>query len=36
MTIVSNTLKVFCGDPESSREVDRDLPALLGEPTAVK
>ena len=36
MAIVSNTLKVFCGDPELSQEVDRDLLALLGEPTEVK
>ncbi len=36
MEIVSNTLKVFCGEPESNREVDRDLLALPGKPTAVK
>jgi hypothetical protein len=36
MEIVSNTLKVFCGDPELNQEVDRDLLALLGEPTEVK
>jgi hypothetical protein len=36
MEIVSNTLKVFCGDPELSQELDRDLLALLGEPTEVK
>jgi hypothetical protein len=36
MEIVSNTLKVFCGDPESDQEVDRDLLALLGKPTEVK
>lgn len=36
MAIVSDTLKVFCGDPELSQEVDRDLLALLGEPTEVK
>jgi hypothetical protein len=36
MEIVSNTLKVFCGDPESNQELDRDLLALLGEPTEAK
>ncbi len=36
MEIVSNTLKVFCGDRELNQEVDRDLLALLGEPTEVK
>ena len=36
MEIVSNTLKVFCGDPESNQEVDRDLLALLGKATEVK
>ncbi len=36
MEIVSNTLKVFCGDPELNQEVDRDLLALLGELTEVK
>jgi hypothetical protein len=36
MEIVSNTLKVFCGEPESNREVDRDLLVLLGKPTEVK
>jgi len=36
MEIVSNTLKVFCGDPESNQEMDRDLLALLGKPTAIK
>jgi hypothetical protein len=36
MGIVSNTLKVFCGDPESNQEMDRNLLALLGKPTAVK
>jgi hypothetical protein len=36
MEIVSNTLRVFCGDPASDQEVDRDLLALLGEPTEVK
>ena len=36
MEIVSNTLKVFCGAPELNQEVDRDLLALIGEPTEVK
>jgi hypothetical protein len=36
MEIVSHTLKVFCGHPESNREVDRDLLAQLGKPTEVK
>ena len=36
MEVVSNTLKIFCGDPESNQEMDRDLLPLLGKPTAVK
>jgi hypothetical protein len=36
MEIASNTLKVFCGDPELNQELDRDLLALLGEPTEAK
>jgi len=36
LQIVSNTQKVFCGDPESDKEVDRDLLALLGKPTEAK
>ncbi|MCP4664438.1 MAG: hypothetical protein GY856_54335 [bacterium] len=36
MGIVSNTLRVFCGAPESSREMDGDLLGLLGKPTEVK
>ncbi len=36
MEIVSNTLKVFCGDSELSQEMDKDLLALLGERTEVK
>jgi hypothetical protein len=36
MKIVSDTLKVFCGEPESNKEVDRDLLVLLGKPTEVK
>jgi hypothetical protein len=33
--VVSITLRVFCGDPESDQEVDRDLLVLLGKPTEV-
>jgi hypothetical protein len=36
MEIVSNTLKFFCGDLESNREMDKDFLALLGKPTEVK
>jgi hypothetical protein len=36
MEIVSNTLKVFCDEPESNKEVDKDLLVLLGKPTEVK
>ena len=36
MEIVSNTLKVFCAAPGSSREIDGKLLALLGEPTEVR
>ena len=36
MEVVSNTLKVFCGNSESDREVDRDVLSLLGEPTEEK
>lgn len=36
MEIVSNTLRVFCGDTESNREVDREILSLLGKPTEVK
>jgi hypothetical protein len=36
MEIVSNTLKVFRGAPESNREIDKDLLALLGKPAEVK
>jgi hypothetical protein len=36
MEIVSNTLRVFCGEPVSDQEVDRDLVVLLGNPTEVK
>lgn len=36
MEIVSNTLKVFCNDPQVNRNVDKEMLALLGEPTPVK
>jgi hypothetical protein len=36
MEIVSNTLNVFCGAPESKKVVDRDLLALLGKSTEIK
>jgi hypothetical protein len=36
MEIVSNTLRVFSGEPVSDVEVDRDLLVLLGNPTEVK
>lgn len=36
MEVVSNTLRVFCGDSESDQGLDRDLLALLGKPTEVK
>lgn len=36
MEVVSNTLKVFCGDPELDQVLDRDLLASLGEPTEAK
>jgi hypothetical protein len=36
MEMVSNTLRVFHGDPESDQEVDRDLLVLLGKPTEEK
>jgi hypothetical protein len=36
METISNTLKVFCGDPEPHQKLDKDLLALLGEPTEVK
>lgn len=36
MEIISNTLKTFYSTPESDREMDRDLLALLGKPTEVK
>jgi hypothetical protein len=36
MEVVSNTLGVFCGDPGSDQEVDRDLLVLLGKQTELK
>ena len=36
MEVVSNTLKVFCGDSESGKEIDRDVLSLLGESTEEK
>jgi len=36
MEIVSNTLKVFYGDPEPDQKLDRNLLVLLGKPTEVK
>jgi hypothetical protein len=36
MEIVSNTLNAFHNDPDSDKEVDRDLLELLGKPTEAK
>ncbi len=36
MEVVSNTLKVFSGDSESEKEIDRDVLSLLGEPMEEK
>ena len=36
MEIVSNTLRVFCGDSESNNEVDTEKLTLPGKPTEVK
>jgi hypothetical protein len=36
MEIVSKTLRVFCGGQAPNKEVDREMLALLGKPTAVK
>ncbi|HUU28051.1 MAG TPA: hypothetical protein VM123_09580 [archaeon] len=36
MKVISGTLRVFCSGSGPDKEVDRDLLALLGEPTAVK
>ena len=36
MEVVSNTLRLFCGEQEPKAEVDRNSLALLGEPTETK
>ena len=36
MEIVSNTLNVFSGTPESNKEIDKNLLDLLEEPTKIK
>ena len=36
MAVVSNTLKVFCGDPEAGKEMDRAVLSRLGEATEEK
>jgi hypothetical protein len=36
MEMISNTLRVFCGESESNQEVDGRILALLGEATEVK
>ncbi len=36
MEMISNTLKVFCGGSKSTKAVDSQMLALLGEPTEVK
>jgi len=36
MEIVSDTLNVFSGTPESNKEIDKNLLKLLGEPTETK
>ncbi len=36
MEVVSNSLKVFCGEPESDKKIDNDLLSLLGESTHEK
>jgi hypothetical protein len=36
MEVVSNTLRVFCGDSESDKEIDREVLSSLGEPTDEK
>lgn len=35
-TIISSTLKVFCGDTGSNQEIDGELLPLLGRPTGTK
>ena len=36
MEVVSNSLKVFCGEPESDKKIDNDVLSLLGESTHEK
>ncbi len=36
MEILSNTLRVMCGSPESNKEIDTEMLAILGKPTEVK
>jgi len=36
MEIAARTLRAFCGHAETDKEVDRQMLALLGEPTEVK
>jgi hypothetical protein len=36
MAVVSNTLKVFCGNSELNKEIDNDVLSLLGESTDEK
>ena len=36
MEVVSDTLRVFCGDAEADQETDRGILAALGAPTEVK
>ncbi|MHC4294976.1 MAG: hypothetical protein ACYSTL_05265, partial [Planctomycetota bacterium] len=36
MEVVSNTVKVFCGSPESDQEMDESVLDVLGKPTEVK
>jgi len=36
MEIVSNTLRVFCGDSESNKELDTQMLELLGKQTEIK
>jgi hypothetical protein len=36
MEVVSNTLRDFCGDSESDKEITREVLSLLGEPTEEK
>jgi hypothetical protein len=36
MEVVSNSLKVFCGEPEADKKIDNDVLSLLGESTHEK